>query len=89
MGLGVASCVMIKGLPKDGKDVARPYTPTSLDQDEGKFELIIKGYPEGNVSSYLCGLKVGDNVEVKGPFPKIKYVPNMKKKIGMVLMLFT
>lgn len=64
----------------------RPYTPTTLDQDKGIFELVIKSYPEGNVSSYVCGLKVGDKIEVKGPFPKLKYVANMKKKIGMVNM---
>merc|ERR1712070_340332 len=29
-------------------------------------------------------LKAGDSVEVKGPFPKLPYSPNMKKNIGMV-----
>jgi predicted ferric reductase len=28
--------------------------------------------------------QVGDKVEVKGPFPKIAYTANMKKKIGMI-----
>jgi ferredoxin-NADP reductase len=27
---------------------------------------------------------VGDEVEVKGPFPKLAYTPNMKRAIGMV-----
>lgn len=85
MGMDVASCIMIKGLPDaEGKVVARPYTPTTLDADKGFFELVIKGYPEGNVSKYLCDLKVGDDVEVKGPFAKIKYEPNMKRSIGMI-----
>jgi cytochrome-b5 reductase len=47
-------------------------------------ELVIKAYPTGKVSSYLHSLHVGDFVEVKGPLPKFKYTPNMKKKIGMV-----
>ena len=65
---------MIKGKTKeDGKAPARPYTPTTLDMDKGSFELVIKSYPQGNVSSYLCSLEAGDEIEVKGPFPKIKY----------------
>ena len=85
MGMDVASLVMIKGQDSpEGKVVARPYTPTTLDADKGFFELVIKGYPEGNVSKYLCNLKAGDEVEVKGPFAKIKYEPNMKKEIGMI-----
>ena len=84
MGMTVSSCVQIKGLPKDGKDVVRPYTPTSLDHQKGIAEFVIKSYPEGNVSKYLCELKVGDKVEVKGPFQKLKYTANMKKSIGMI-----
>ena len=84
MGMATASCFMIKGNDEDGKVVARPYTPTSLNDEKGKFEILIKSYPQGKVSSYLHSLKVGDSIEVKGPFPKIKYTANMKKKIGMV-----
>jgi len=84
MGMQTASCFMIKGKDEDGKVVARPYTPTSLNDEKGKFEILIKSYPQGKVSSFLHSLKVGDSIEVKGPFPKIKYTPNMKKKIGMV-----
>ena len=76
--------IQIKGLPSEGKEVSRPYTPTSLNSQKGTFELVIKSYPAGNVSSYLHSLKVGDKIEVKGPFPKIKYTPNMKKSIGMI-----
>jgi cytochrome-b5 reductase len=84
MGMATASCFMIKGNDEDGKVVARPYTPTSLNDDKGKFEILIKAYPQGKVSSYLHSKKEGDTIEVKGPFPKIKYIPNMKKKIGMI-----
>jgi len=45
---------------------------------------VIKSYPNGVVSKYMDGLKEGDRIEVKGPLPKFKYVPNMKKRIGMV-----
>ena len=103
MGMTTASCVMINGVGKDGKVVARPYTPTSLNDDKGtlltqllsnisylicistgKFELVIKSYPDGNVSAYIDKLKVGDEISVKGPFAKLKYEANMKKSIGMI-----
>lgn len=85
MGAETASCVMVKGgKDKDGKDIARPYTPITLDAKKGSFELLVKAYPEGNVSKYLHGLNVGDQIEVKGPFTKLKYEVNMKKTIGMV-----
>jgi cytochrome-b5 reductase len=48
------------------------------------MELVIKKYPDGKVSGWMHDLKVGDLVEVKGPFPKLAYVPNMKKSIGMI-----
>lgn len=51
---------------------------------KGHFDLVIKSYPNGVVSKYMDGLKEGDRIEVKGPLPKFKYVPNMKKRIGMV-----
>lgn len=66
MGMATASCFMIKGKDEDGKIVARPYTPTSLNDQKGKFEILIKTYPQGKVSGYLHSLKVGDKIEVKG-----------------------
>lgn len=86
MGMGVSSCVMIKSdkPDKDGKVVARPYTPTSTNDHRGEFELVVKVYPTGNVSKYLGGLKVGDSIAVKGPFAKLQYKANMKKKIGLI-----
>ena len=78
----VSSCVMIKNAASP--PVAKPYTPTTLTDEKGHFELVIKAYPEGKVSGYLHTLKVGDMIEVKGPFPKLPYTANMKKNIGMI-----
>lgn len=64
--------------------MSRPYTPTTLNDVKGKFELVVKAYPEGKVSGYLHQLKEGDTIEVKGPFPKLPYKANMKKRIGMI-----
>jgi cytochrome-b5 reductase len=58
-GIGVASCIMIKGPnDADGKVVAKPYTPTTLSEEKGHFELVVKVYPGGKVSGHLHGLKV-------------------------------
>ncbi len=55
MGMKVSSCVMVKTntLDKDGKEVARPYTPTSTNSKKGEFDLVVKVYPTGVVSKYL------------------------------------
>ena len=45
---------------------------------------MIKTYPNGIVSSYLHSLKEGDFVEIKGPFPKLKYIANMKKNVAFL-----
>lgn len=81
MGMPVTSYVMIAGLKSDD---ASAYTPITTDDQPGYFELLIKGYPNGNVSKYLCSLKAGDYVQVKGPVPKLPYTANMKKQIGMI-----
>ena len=69
---------------EDGKFEARPYTPTSRVNQKGELELVIKAYPGGKVTGHMFGLKEGDSLEMKGPMPKLKYEPNMKKHIGMV-----
>lgn len=45
---------------------------------------VIKVYPGGKISNHVLGLKEGDELECKGPIPKIEYKANMKKRIGMV-----
>ena len=35
---------------------------------QGHFELVIKVYPDGNVSSHMFGLKVGDTIEVRSTY---------------------
>ncbi|KAJ2336071.1 NADH-cytochrome b5 reductase [Coemansia sp. RSA 2681] len=67
-----------------GKDVARNYTPTSTDNDKGYFELVVKTYPTGVISSYLDKMSVGDTINVRGPRGAFKYTPNMVRAIGMI-----
>jgi len=82
-GLDVASCLLVKARI-NGKNVIRPYTPVSLDNERGMMELVVKGYPNGNVSKHLVNLKPGDKIDMKGPFPKYQYKPSEKNHIGMI-----
>ncbi|KAF5094747.1 hypothetical protein D0Z00_003412 [Geotrichum galactomycetum] len=68
----------------DDKEVSRSYTPISNNQDEGHFELLVKHYPEGKISSYLNQLILQQTIKVKGPKGKMIYKPNMVKHIGMI-----
>ena len=65
-----------------GHQVSRPYTPTSLDDQKGYFELVIKVYfagvhpkfPDGGkMSQHLERLQLGDDVLVKGPKGRLTY----------------
>ncbi|KAK9819356.1 hypothetical protein WJX74_009690 [Apatococcus lobatus] len=90
VGLPVASCLVTRAAigseKEDGsrKFVIRPYTPTSPKDAKGYFDLVIKVYPQGNMSKHIGDLKEGDVLECKGPIEKFAYKPNMKKAIGMI-----
>lgn len=67
----------------EGELVMRAYTPASLDQDLGYFDLVIKVYranehPKfplgGKMSQYLDTLAIGDTIEVKGPVGHVHYL---------------
>ncbi|KAG5786330.1 hypothetical protein H9Q73_000064 [Fusarium xylarioides] len=74
--------------PKTGevknKEVVRSYTPISSDFDPGYFDLLVKTYPNGNISRHLATLKIGDTIKVKGPKGTIVYTPNMVRGFGMI-----
>lgn len=85
-GLTVASCIVARA-EVDGKTVTRPYTPISLNHQRGYMDLLVKSYPKplGVMSRHIQSLRPGhDALEFKGPYPKIQYKANMKKKIGMI-----
>ncbi|KAL8280744.1 hypothetical protein RQP46_006748 [Phenoliferia psychrophenolica] len=67
-----------------GKLIQRSYTPTSSDDDEGFFDLLIKSYPTGNISKHFGELKVGDLVDIKGPKGQMIYSPDYARTIGMI-----
>jgi len=83
INLPVASCITTHFIDSNGKDVIRPYTPINQNA-KGEFQLLIKKYPQGIMSQYIHGLKIGDKLETKGPFDKLQYTKNMKKFIGLI-----
>ncbi|KAK3265765.1 hypothetical protein CYMTET_25580 [Cymbomonas tetramitiformis] len=83
LGLPLGRHVSVRAQIEDMK-VMRSYTPTSKPSEQGYFELMVKGYELGKMSTHLCGLKVGDTLEVRGPIGRFKYAPNMYKTIGLI-----
>lgn len=69
---------------KSGNNDSRPYTPVSPSSVRGSFRLLIKKYEGGIVSSYMHSLRAGDMLWVKGPIAKLRYITNMRKRIGMI-----
>jgi cytochrome-b5 reductase len=65
------SCLVVKAAI-DGKDIVRPYTPVSKNSERGHVDLVIKTYPApyGKMSRHVEAMKVGDELEFKGPFQK-------------------
>lgn len=85
LGLPIGQHISIQGTLKDGKEIMRSYTPTSLDSDSvGFFELLIKSYEQGNVSKMIGELQIGDKIKVRGPKGFYTYTPNMNSEIGMI-----
>jgi len=91
LGLSTCACILMKGIdgPKDaeGAPVIRPYTPVSTNAMLGKFELMVKIYPDGKMSQHLDTLEVGKLVHFKhvGGNVKIQYPFQAKKEIGMIV----
>lgn len=83
LGLPIGQHISI-GATINGKEIVRSYTPTSNDAQKGYFDLLIKDYPQGNISKYIAELKIGDKIKVKGPKGFFEYTPNMVKQFGMV-----
>ncbi|KAM0196143.1 hypothetical protein ACHAPI_006170 [Fusarium lateritium] len=66
------------------KEVIRSYTPISGDHQPGYFDLLIKAYPQGNISPHIAKLKQGDKIRVRGPKGAFMYTPNMVRRFGMI-----
>jgi len=74
----------------DGAPCMRAYTPTSLDDDVGFVEMVIKVYfrntnprfPDGGkMSQHFESLKIGDTIDIKGPIGHFTYLGRGKFKL--------
>ncbi|THC95401.1 hypothetical protein EYZ11_005125 [Aspergillus tanneri] len=81
IGQHISLAATIEGQPKE---VVRSYTPISSDNEAGYFDLLVKAYPQGNISKYLTTLDVGQTMKVRGPKGAMVYTPNMCRHIGMI-----
>jgi cytochrome-b5 reductase len=87
LGLSTCACLLLQGGQDDkGEAFVRPYTPVSTNAMVGKFQLMVKIYPDGKMSQLLDTMEVGQSVNAKHiPFNvKIQY-PFNKAHIGMLV----
>ena len=68
----------------NGRMIMRSYTPISPNNAPGYFDLMIKTYPQGNLSRYIADMKPGDKIAIKGPRGQFRYQANMVERIGMI-----
>ncbi|KAI8711967.1 hypothetical protein NCS52_01461800 [Fusarium sp. LHS14.1] len=66
------------------KEITRSYTPISGDDQPGSFDLLIKSYPQGNISRYIDTLTPGQTIHIRGPKGSFVYTPNMVRHFGMI-----
>ncbi|KAH7159561.1 hypothetical protein B0J13DRAFT_432552 [Dactylonectria estremocensis] len=66
------------------KEVVRSYTPLTGDEVRGHFDLLIKTYPQGNISQHFASLKLGQPLRVRGPKGAFVYSANMVRRFGMI-----
>lgn len=84
LGLPIGQHVAIKATI-DGVTVQRSYTPVSNNADKGILDLVIKVYPEGQLTGkYLANLSVGDEVLFRGPKGAMRYKRGLCNQIGML-----
>jgi cytochrome-b5 reductase len=60
----------------DGELVKRPYTPTTSDDNQGYFDLVIKIYPNGKMTQYLDKFSIGQTIDISGPSGNLIYKDN-------------
>ncbi|QLL33471.1 hypothetical protein HG536_0E03820 [Torulaspora globosa] len=75
-GLTLCSALLAKFVTAKGNNVIRPYTPVSDLSRKGSFQLVIKHYKDGKMTSHLFGLKPSDTVLFKGPIKKWQWKEN-------------
>jgi cytochrome-b5 reductase len=68
----------------NGQSVSRSYTPVSNNTDLGRIELLVKVYPQGQMTKHLEAMQIGDMIDIRGPRGAMQYSPSYAKHIGMI-----
>lgn len=88
LGLSTCACILAKGdgcVDAEGKPVIRPYTPVSTNAMMGKFELMVKVYPEGKLSQHLDKMEIGQSMDFKHVDKNVKMQYPFKPAVGMIV----
>jgi len=83
LGLAIGRHITVRA-DINGNKVMRAYTPTSRPDQLGYFDLLVKSYEYGKMSTHLHSLTPGATLEVRGPVGRFKYSKNMHKCMGFV-----
>lgn len=83
LGLKIGQHIIVRGRSLN-ETITRQYTPITDITTSGYFDLLIKIYRDGKMSKIISHWKVGDEVEIRGPFGSLEYVPG---KYRYILML--
>ncbi|KAE8660052.1 NADH--cytochrome b5 reductase 1 [Hibiscus syriacus] len=78
LGLPIGQHISCRGKDSQGEEVIKPYTPTTLDSDVGRFELVIKDVTPFQRDERWCYLAV------KGPKGRFRYQPGQVRAFGMI-----
>ena len=82
--LPIGKHISVLGYDENNEEVRRPYTPTTLADTLGHFDLVVKIYPDGKMSQVFDKLTIGKTLKFRGPMGRFKYETNMKSFFGMV-----
>jgi cytochrome-b5 reductase len=83
LGLPVGQHISLRFKDKDGKNHQRSYTPVTGDETLGEVTFIIKVYKAnvhpkfplgGKMSQHLDSLKLGEDIEMRGPKGHLSYL---------------
>jgi len=82
LGLPVPGHVMVI----DEAFIYRPYSPVTVDAStKGHFDLLVKQYPGGEISTQLARMRCGDLAHVRGPCGSdFTYRRGVARQLGMV-----
>jgi len=97
LGLSTCACILA-GTDIDGEMTVRPYTPISTNADLGTFDLLIRKYPDGKMSSFISDLKpssepivafkhISFNIKVQYPFNSPKNIVMLAGGTGITPMI--